>query len=467
MKTSHVSYGFLLSFLGTVGAAHWAPFPAALGSVFISVSLSLLFTKKVTLATVIACVVGIAVGISAVRISTHVTTKNNIETYADGGTKIIHGTVSDAPDVRPTVTKLTIAVDHMTDGSGKTISVTGKVLVNDYGGWPAHRYGERITVKGKLKRPEPIERFAYDDYLSVRGIYAVITRGSVSTAEDESMRTATIGDRLFGSLIAIRTRFEGEINQILPEPHASLLAGLLTGSRRGIPKHLTDDFRLAGITHIIAISGYNVTIILTLLSGLLFWIPLKKRFPILVIGIIAFCLFVGSSPSVIRATVMGILGLLALQSGRQTTVRLTILWAAFFMLCWNPKYLWFDASFQLSFLAVIGLSELSEPLKKLLKRVPETLALKVSLIATIAAQIATLPLTMIIFRQISLVAPITNVLVAPLIPIAMLVGFIATMASFVSTPLGLLIGYVTWAFLQTIIRIAEIFAHLPLAVITW
>ncbi len=467
MKMSHVSYGFLLSFLASLAAVHWAPFPAALGIFFVTLALGLLLVKKTSIGTVTACIVGIGVAMIVVWMSTHVTTVQDVEAYANGETVTIHGRISDAPDVRPTVTKLTIETDRMTDGSGKTMVVTGKVLVNDYGGWPAHIYGERITVKGKLKRPEPIDTFAYDDYLSVRDVYAVITRGSVQTANDESMRTPTVAGRLLGSLFSIRTRFEEEINQILPEPHASLLAGLLTGTRRGIPKHLTDDFRFAGITHIIAISGYNVTIILALLSGLLFWIPLKKRFPILVIGIVAFAFFVGSSPSVVRATVMGILGLLALQSGRQTTVRLTILWAAFFMLCWNPKYLWFDASFQLSFLAVIGLSELSEPLKKILKRVPETLALKESLIATIAAQIATLPLTIVLFRQISLVAPITNVLVAPLIPLAMLVGFIATTLSFVWMPLGLLIGYVTWALLQVIIWIAEICAHMPLAVITW
>ncbi len=392
----------------------------------------------------------------------HVTTSSDIDFYAADQTVTVRGKIVDAPDTRPTVTKYTVLANSIIVGK-KEINVTGKVLVSDMGGWPEYEYGDSVTVSGKLMKPEPIDNFAYDEYLSVRGIYAIMPRAHIE--QERSNRALTVSDHFFRSLFSLRAAFEFEINRIFPEPHASLLAGLLTGSRRGIPAHLTDDFRMAGITHIIAISGYNVTIILTLLSGLLFWIPLKKRFPFLIAAVVIFTFFVGASASVVRAAIMGVLGLLALQTGRQTTVRLTILWTAFFMLLWNPLTLWYDAGFQLSFLAVIGIAELSTPLKKLLRRVPETLALRESLIATLAAQIATLPLTMVLFRQISLIAPVTNLLVAPIIPIAMLLGFIATMLGMLYPPLGLLVGYLCFALLHAIILIAQTCAHLPFAVI--
>ena len=411
----------------------------------------------------LAAFMGFILSTIVVERATHHTTTHDIEYYADGTEYEIVGRIVDAPDIRPTITKYIIRVESVKDLAGSSHVVTGKVLVNDSGGWPDYAYGESIAAKGKLERPKPIDDFAYDRYLSTQDIYAIMPRAQISAAHPEQENSTF--EVLFGTLISLRFITEDRISRLLPEPHASLLAGLLTGSRRGIPEHLTDDFRDAGITHIVAISGYNVTIILTLFSSFLFWIPRQRRFGILVTAVALFTLFVGSSASVVRAAIMGILGLLALQTGRQANVRLSILWTAFFMLCWNPKYLWYDAGFQLSFLAVIGLAELSEPLKTYMKKVPEFLALRESLVATIAAQIATLPLIMILFQQVSLVAPLTNVVVAPLIPLAMLMGSMGVVLSVLSMQLGLLVSYLTWALLQAIILIAKFCAHLPFAVL--
>lgn len=471
MKASRISYGFLIAFILTIALGY---FVTATNEILIGIGFvatmcffSLFVAKKKnTLALLLSVLIGIMLATVVVKTSAHVTTNGDIEYYANGNSVTVHGKIVDAADIRPTVTKYTVMAEQLVDGEENAIPVSGKILVSDMGGWPQYRYGERITITGTLARPEPIEDFAYDKYLSVQGIYALMPRAKIELADTGDIAAPTMSDQFFRGLFAVRSRFESSINRILPEPHASLLAGLLTGSRRGIPEKLTDDFRMAGITHIIAISGYNVTIILTLLSGFLFWIPLKKRFPFLIAAIILFAIFVGGSASVVRASIMGILGLLALQTGRQTTARLSILWTAFFMLCWNPLSLWYDASFQLSFLAVIGITELSAPLKKFLRFVPDTLALRESLTATIAAQIATLPLTIILFKQISLIAPITNLLVAPIIPLAMLLGFIATIVGLLWLPLGLLVSYLCFALLHAIIWIANISAHLPLAVIS-
>ncbi len=472
MRISHISYGFLIGCIVSVAALHWITFPSyaivILSAAILIALLSAVFHRRSAriLLPLAASLLGIVVAMLIVRNALHVTDSTDIEYYADGKTHTIYGKIVDAPDIRPTVTKFTIAADFVTNAEGKRIPVTGRVLVNDGGGWPEYRYGDSVTVNGALQRPAPIDSFAYDKYLAISDIFAIMPRARIEIADD-APREWTIAEHIKGTLFDLRAGFESQINQVFPEPHASLLAGLLTGSRRGIPEHLSTDFRASGVTHIVAISGYNITIIMALFSGLLFWIPYKRRFPVLVAGIVLFTIFVGSSASVVRAAIMGILGLIALQTGRQTNMRLAILWTAFSMIGWNPNYLWYDAGFQLSFLAIIGLTELAEPLKKLLKHVPETLAIKESLIATIAAQIATLPLLIILFHQISLIAPITNLLVAPLVPIAMLIGFIATVVSFVWMPLGLLFGYYGWAVLQAIIFIAEKCAHLPLAVISW
>ncbi len=483
MKTSRLSYGFLVAFIVTIGAERWYPpsentlivlgiFLAAMSIIFFMQSRKSAAGKNARscamgCAMAVAIVLGIGVASIVVQHSMHITTPHDIEYYASDTAVTVHGRIVDTPDIRPTVAKYTLSADFLIEKNGEKIPVLGRVLINDTGGWPEYVYGDILLATGKLQRPIPIDDFAYDKYLSVSHIYSILPRAQVTVAGDNGYKKTNAIGWLLKGIYGLRTQFEHQINRLLPEPHASLLAGLLTGSRRGIPTHLTDDFRRAGITHIIAISGYNVTIILSLLSGMLLWLPLKKRFGFLIIGIILFTIFVGASASVVRAAIMGVLGLLALQTERQTTMRLSILWTAFVMLCWNPLYLWYDAGFQLSFLAVIGIAEFSDPLKKLFRHVPETLALRESLVATMAAQIATLPLTIILFKQISLVASLTNLLVAPLIPIAMMFGFFATIIGSMWTPLGLMIAYLDWGLLQAIILIAETCAHLPLAVITW
>jgi competence protein ComEC len=270
---------------------------------------------------------------------------------------------------------------------------------------------------------------------------------------------------MYRGLYGLRTWFETQVQRVFTEPQGSLLLGLLTGAQSGLPQHLSDSFRTAGLSHIVAVSGYNVTIVLLILSGLLCWLPVRKRVLPLVIALMAYGIMTGGSPPVIRAVIMGILGLVAIILGRQTVPRLTVLWTASMMVMMRPLAISDDVSFQLSFLAVIGLMELSPWLLKLLRNVPDTLGIRTSLAATIAAQIMTLPLTIFVFRQISLVAPFTNVLVAPLIPLAMLLGFIATLAGTLWLPLGMALGYPAWAVLELIILIAETGAKVPWAAI--
>ena len=282
-------------------------------------------------------------------------------------------------------------------------------------------------------------------------------RGSISLTEEENLSLVT------KHLYRVKTIFEAQINTLYPEPHASFMAGLLTGSRKGIPKDRMEDFNKTGLTHIIAISGYNITIVITVIMSALFWLPTRLRYSASIASIILFTLFVGASAAVVRAAIMGILGLLALQAGHKTSARLSVLWTALLMISWNPKILWYDASFQLSFLAVIGLIEISPLLEPYLTRVPRTLAMRESLTMTIAAQITATPLIILLFGRLSLISPVTNLLVAPALPLAMLIGFTGTLISFISMPLGLAISYCGWATLEWVLFIAKIGARIPLA----
>ncbi len=408
-----------------------------------------------------AAVFGIALAFFSVARTTHISDTTSIESYAHGKTVIIRGVISDAPDDRQTVINYTVdALAIQTSSTGEVIPIKGKILVKDLRHWPRYNYGDDMTIRGTLTKPTATDTFAYDNYLSRFGIYATMRANTLERLSSNH------GNPIIATLISLRSHFETQINRIFPEPHAAFLAGLLTGSRNGLPDHLTDAFKQTGLTHIVAISGFNITIIIAIISGCLFFLPLRWRFIPSVIAIVLFTLFVGASASVVRASIMGILGLLALQTGRMRNARLAILWTAFAMLLWNPKELWYDAGFQLSFLAVIGLVETAPILEKWLKHIPNILGVRDALTMTIAAQVFAMPWVVLQFGTLSLIAPIANILVAPLIPFAMLFGFVGTVLSYLSFPVGQLIGFLSFGCLELIVLITTTLASIPFASVT-
>lgn len=466
MKPSRFASTFLGCFLTTTFLLQWwqrAAYPfelwlilALLGSIAI---VGLVADETQTIcAYCCAILLGVSLSFAAVARTTHRPSPSTVTWFARGQTVALFGRIADEPDRRPPAIRYVLDVWSLTQ-SGSTVQKTvhGRVLVTDPTGWPERSYGDEVIVRGQLTLPKTINEFRYDRYLSISGITAVMMRGHIESTGENS------GNIMFGTLLWLKQHFEARLNRLFPEPHASLAAGLLTGSRRGIPEHLSESFMRSGLTHIVAISGFNITIVITIVLGALFWLPLRWRLLPAALSIIAFTVFVGASASVVRAAIMGILGLFAITTSRRSDVRLAILWTAFFMLLWNPKHLWYDGSFQLSFAAVIGLAELSPLIKPFLTRLPNVLGVREALEATMAAQLSAVPIGCLLFGNLSLISPLANILVAPAIPLAMLLTFLAAMASYIAFPAGQLLSYAGWAVLQWIIGVAEICAHVPFA----
>ncbi len=404
------------------------------------------------------CIFSIASSLALLSVShsTRTFTSQTIPTYANGQYITIEGVITREPSGKPPANHYPVQVVSVTS-SGITTTVTGTILVEDVGGWPQYAIGDRITAQGKLEIPKQIEDFDYPHYLRIHGISAILRRAAVQS------NTTPASLSLKRHLQSTKLRFLSRINRLFPEPEASLIAGLLTGERRGFSEHMLSAFRTTGLTHLIAISGTNITILISIFGSLLFWLPLKWRFVPQVTVIMLFTLLVGASASVVRASIMGILGLTALQLGRIADTRLAIAWTAMLMTAWKPEQLWWDAGFQLSFAAIIGVTEIGPRLKKAFAKIPETLGLRDSLAATLAAQGTTLPISVFTFGQISLIAPLSNILAAPLVPIAMLFGFLGTMLSMFSMPLGQLVGFAGYGAAEWIVGVANILAQVPYA----
>ena len=218
----------------------------------------------------------------------------------------------------------------------------------------------------------------------------------------------------------LKTFFQNQINSLWPEPQSSLMAGLLYGARTGLPPDLTENFNRTGLSHIVAISGFNISIIATYLMFALIYAGLyrQRAFWAVTGGIVFFVIFTGASASVVRAGIMGIVVLMARQLGRLTRPGNVLVFTAAAMAAVNPYVLVWDAGFQLSFAAAMGLIYLSPVLEKILSTRHKIFShlLQAIIIPTLSAIIATLPLTLWQFGRFSAVAPITNLLVLWTIP---------------------------------------------------
>lgn len=332
--------------------------------------------------------------------------------------------------------------------------------------YPKFSVGDSVKITGKLQKPGTIEDFDYERYL--RGKRVAYTMLMPENAEKiESMKSLKY--QALRYLYQFKHSFEESLNQNLHEPYSSLAAGIITGAKRSMPDNLANDLSAAGLTHIVALSGFNITIIIVAISAALSsFLSRKKIFALGALLVFAFIIMTGASSSVVRAGFFSLLILFGKTLGRKAYQVNVLLITAVVMLTFNPFILTDDMSFQLSFLAFCGIIYLSPIIsrsveKSFLKSLPSYI--KAPLSETLSAQIMVLPLISFAFGKISLIAPISNVLVLWIIPLAMLLAFITGFAAIMVAPIGTFFAYITWPVLYYIIAISKISAKLPLAML--
>ena len=383
-----------------------------------------------------------------------------IRNYSTGGQVIIRGLIIDDPKQGSSSTQIIVESKKVMIAD-KKIDISGNVLVFAKP-YPEYTYGDEVEISGKLVAPQMIKDFDYPSYLEASNIYALMSYPKITVLSGDH------GNGVYKQLFRIKHSFEEHISRIIPEPEASFLTGLLVGSKSKIPQDIIDAFKNTGTTHIIALSGFNITIIadsfqrllqvLTVGAGASFWLTAS--------GIILFTMMVGGSASIIRAAIMGLLVLIARREGREYQAQNALLFAAACMVFLQPKILRFDVGFQLSFLATCGLLFLSPILQRWFKVLPNILAFRDNLATTLAAQIFVLPILLSNFGTLSLISPVVNILVLSVVPLTMLVGFIAVVLSFFVYPLGMVVGGIAYGLLWYQLSIIEFFAKVPFASIS-
>ncbi len=364
------------------------------------------------------------------------------------------------PDVRETTTQLYVTPVDTTIGKERILVTADRFLIENQ----EIQYGDILNIKGTLKKPKAFEtdtgrKFDYPGFLRAKGVSYTVSYAEVTRVSHT--------ETFMGKLFAGKQKFLTAVEDAIPDPASGLGAGMLLGVNGALGNRLDAVFRETGIIHIVVLSGYNIMVVVAVLMYVLtFFLFPRTRMIVGACTIALFALLVGLSATVLRASIMATLLLIAQGTGRTYAVTRALTLAGVGMLMVNPYLLAHDPGFQLSFLATLGLILFSPHIEERLTAVPEKYGIRGFLTATLSAQVAVLPLLLFHTGTISLIGVVTNVLVLPMVPYAMLLTFFTGMAGLVSHALGMGIGFVAYLSLSYIITIAEWCARVPFASVT-
>lgn len=370
------------------------------------------------------------------------------------------GEIIDEPDKRENNQKLTIEVSE--DGE-KTKILASVNIGGDY------KYGDEVKIEGKLQKPENFitdqgKEFDYVNYLRKDGVYYVMNYVNAEVVSQGH------GNKIKIALFFVKEKFVEKINFAIQDPESLLMGGLILGEKSAFSEELRTNFVKTGTIHIVALSGYNVTIIAEWImklfsrsSSFLSFIPKNFGIGFGIFAIILFVLMTGASSTAIRAGIMAVLALIARATGRNYDVARALILAGVFMILFNPFVLVYDVSFQLSFIATVAVIFFTPRIEKYFFWVPIRFQLRDIVSVTSAAYIFVTPFILYKMGNLSLVALPANVLILPFIPFTMLLGFLTGFVGLLYYVFAVPFGYASYFLLHYELWIINFFANIPFA----
>jgi len=388
---------------------------------------------------------------------------DSIARFNEGNDLRVRAVVSEEPEERETSNVYRLDVQQAFLG-GQWQKRSGGVLMRSP---PAahHDYGDVLEVRGRLETPPTFEDFDYREFLLRRGVASIIAY------PETRLIARNQGGGVRQALIGVRSDLSDRLAGVLPQREASLAAGILFGARSALPNDLRDDMNATGTSHLVAVSGQNVTLLAGLLIAAFAWLIGRRPACVLsLVGIAAYVALVGAQPSVLRAGMMGALYTLAVLTGRQSSAPIALLLAAAVMTGLDPQVV-HDVSFQLSFAAVVGLiilapllntwMELAVSRWPAVRGFPPTRMVIDTSAVSLAAIAFTMPIAAVNFHQVSLAAPLANLLAVPAFLAVAAAAAGAALASLVLP--GHLVAWLAWPPAAYMIGVITLFARLPAA----
>ncbi|TAL20283.1 ComEC family competence protein [Patescibacteria group bacterium] len=370
------------------------------------------------------------------------------------GVRVLEGTVSELGEDNGRSRALLSGVNLL--GGGEARAIRGNVLVS------AERYagllaGARIRVRCTLRAPStPFVRESARIRDEIRAV--------CYDAGDVFVESPARGARQ--ALIFLQNKIIESLNRALPSPQSEFAIGLLIGNARSpLPAAVRDNFRRTGTSHIVAVSGYNISIVAAWLLAVLLWLGFSRRLALLFafLGIWSYVALAGALPAVSRAGAMATAVFAARLLGRESRAGHALLLSAAAMLLLRPALLVFDIGFELTLAATAGLVVIGPRLAQKYPRFFGRSLLAQTVTETSAAIIATFPIILWRFGTASLVSPLTNFLVTPAVPGAMAASALALLFGFLPLPFAALFGLVAWLPLSFILNLTRLMALSPVA----
>lgn len=366
------------------------------------------------------------------------------------------GEIIDEPNIKENNQQLTVEVE---EGDDITEILLSTGLDTDY------KYGDEINFTGVLKKPENFitdtgKEFDYVNYLRKDGILYVMSYPKVEVVSSGN------GNFFKSILFSAKEKFLEKMNLAISNPESLLMGGLILGEKSSFSQELRQSFVNTGTIHIVALSGYNVTIVAEWIMKLftqISFISLNFSIGIGIFAILLFIIMTGASSTAVRAGVMATLALVARATGRNYDVARALILAGVFMILINPFLLVFDVSFQLSFVATIAVIFLAPRIEKYFLWVPDRFQLRDIVSVTSAAYVFVFPFILYKMGNFSLVALPANILILPFIPFTMMLGFVTGFVGLFWNTLSIPFGYVSCLFLHYELGVVSFFSNLPFA----
>lgn len=310
---------------------------------------------------------------------------------------------------------------------------------------------QRLVIGNVRIYTDPFPQYLYGDKIIATG---VLTKGKGGWFLKEVDSVEKL-ERVESGILTLRRRVLTLYKEYLPEPHASLLSGIVLGTKTSLDSGFFEALRKTGTLHIVVASGTNISIFAgTVLNIFAYMIGRRKGIVPTLLAVWFYVFLAGWQPPVVRAAIMGSIAFTAQALGREFDT-----WRALFLSCvvlliLNPLWL-FDLGFQLSFAATAGILAFQQGISRILALLP--IIFKQDIATTLSAQIAVSPILLLSFGQLSLIAPVVNALILWSVPPIMAGGMIMGVVGLVFEPAGQLIAWFLWIPLEYFVRIVKVF----------
>lgn len=355
-------------------------------------------------------------------------------------------------------------------GSGKVLLIISK--------YPEYQYSDYLKITGQLKSPQKIDDFDWPAYLARDQIYSVMYSPEV---EQQKLSPLTRGSwrglkiQIYSEVLSFKDHLRQIVAQNLKPPQSNLLAAIMLGDKKQLSSDLTEKLNITGTRHITAISGMHIVILSQILFFVFLWLGFwRGQIFYLVVGVlILYIVMIGAPASALRAGFMIGLLFLAQKIGRLNSSGRAMIMAATVILVFRPSLLRFDAGFQLSFAAVLGIIYIKPLIDKLFKiNASRSYYLRSLVSLSLAAQVTTLPLVIYYFGRLSLVAVLANVLIVPVLPFILGVGLVFALSGLIWSGLVKIISLPVWLLLSYTAKTIDLlsfpsFSALDVAKFSW